>query len=243
MKDTNYIIESFSNEFTEKVNQHLIGEDVTVMYADIGTAKLCSDSGLKNVRAIFVSSKQEAHIYNTILRLTESDPYIFVVSETETDEGTENNTAILSGREDPKQIAAMLMRLIEIQEYNRRKELEKRLENHVADLLMSGDITPEYLGFHYIKEAILIYINTEIRDYNLKDKVYQQIAETHMTTTVSIERSIRCSIIRSWENSPFEFRQKYFGTLGIKKIKVPSPKEYIMTIAEKVKRDLKNGEI
>lgn len=244
MENNNYIIVTFSNRFTKELNIGLKEMGFEIFNASLEMMHQFLESALERVRIIILSNDKEAVIYRSVLELAGCDPFIVVISEEESDNIINGMNIIhLSGNENPRHIASMFAKMVSIQDYNRQKQLEIKLENHISELLKNGNVSPDSLGFYYLKDAMLIYLDTAIKDYNLKDNVYAQIAKKHSATYASIERNIRCTIERSWEDSSDEFRKKYFGTLGIKKLKIPSPKEYIMTIAEHIKRDLKSGNI
>lgn len=196
----------------------------------------CEATYENNAEAIIVKAE------NADIRLLEltagrmyPKPMLFITAEKgdELPELGDSGAVVIRLPADPENTAELISLSIEKKRFEERRSSTQQLEDRITSMLMDGCITPERAGFHYLRDAIGIYIRKQGAPCNLRKELYSEISEKRHTTVNSIDRSIRTSIEKSWENSTLEFRRKYFGALGIYKIRKPSPKEFIVTLAER----------
>ena len=141
---------------------------------------------------------------------------------------------------NPKNVLLMLngFREVSLSGYDRAS----RLRGRVTELLLEGMITPDLVGFHYLRDAIVYYILTGCEVSCLKKDLYRRICEKRGATESSVEHGIRCCVDQCWSRSGDDFRRRYFGTLGITRSKKPTPKQFITTISERLIRDMRAEE-
>lgn len=105
-------------------------------------------------------------------------------------------------------------------------------EMNISILLKRLGITPGVLGFHYIKEAIILVMKNTSFKYALVGELYTKIAVKFHTTPARVERAIRHAIEKAWYIGNTDLQQKLFGhTVSSEKGK-PTNGELIATVAE-----------
>ena len=67
------------------------------------------------------------------------------------------------------------------------------LMQYISEELLNLGFTPKLKGFIYASEAIYIYLNSSIADYNFKD-VLSSIAQKYSITAKSVNSAIKTSI-------------------------------------------------
>ena len=109
--------------------------------------------------------------------------------------------------------------------------------SRISDVLGEACIIPGFCGYSFMRQAIIICIRDSRKPVQLCKSVYPEIARDHCSTESSVEHSIRKAVIRCWELSSNEFKEKYFGAFGLIGGRKPTPKEFIVTLAERIERD------
>ena len=64
------------------------------------------------------------------------------------------------------------------------------LMQYISEELLNLGFTPKLKGFNYAREAIYIYLNSSIADYNFKD-VLSSIAQKYSITAKSVNSAIK----------------------------------------------------
>ena len=67
------------------------------------------------------------------------------------------------------------------------------LMQYISEELLNLGFTPKLKGLIYAREAIYIYLNSSIADYNFKD-VLSSIAQKYSITAKSVNSAIKTSI-------------------------------------------------
>lgn len=108
------------------------------------------------------------------------------------------------------------------------KVISDNLSDKIDDTLLSARITPKYLGYSYIKDAIIYCISGSGNIEKLSNIVYPYIATKNATKATSVERNIRIAIDSAWrgENKAFGFETK------------PSNKALIAYVINEIKRTI-----
>ena len=141
--------------------------------------------------------------------------------------------SIIDPSNSPQMTAQMLeMYISEI------KKIDNRLSSSISEVLLEGGVIPGNMGFQYIKEAISLYISANCAPCSLQKNIYHTIAKNNLTTLHSVDHCIRNSIEKSWYVSPEMFKLNYFGAMSRSKGWKPKPREYLLTIAERLMRDM-----
>jgi len=106
------------------------------------------------------------------------------------------------------------------------KMLTDSLSEKVDDILLSAKITPKYLGYGFLKDAIIYCLAGNGSVEKLSNVVYPYIAGKNGTKASSVERNIRIAIEVAWRgtNTSFGFEEK------------PSNKAFIAYVVNDIKR-------
>lgn len=84
---------------------------------------------------------------------------------------------------------------------NRHASASKAAKAYAFDvekLIIELGIPPHIKGFLYIREAILMLFEDEVKIYGVTKVLYPEIAKEYGTTGVRVERAIRHAIDLSW---------------------------------------------
>jgi len=111
------------------------------------------------------------------------------------------------------------------------------LMQHISEELLNLGFTPKLKGFIYASEAIYIYLNSSIADYNFKD-VLSSIAQKYSITAKSVNSAIKTSIESAWCGNELNIYHELFCCSYIKADYPPTNSEFIATMAEIIKLNL-----
>ena len=108
---------------------------------------------------------------------------------------------------------------------------------HISENLLNLGFTTKLKGFVYANEAIYIYLNSSIADYNFKD-VLSSIAQKYSITAKSVNSAIKTSIESAWCGNELNIYHEVFSCSYIKADYPPTNSEFIATMAEIIKLNL-----
>ena len=108
------------------------------------------------------------------------------------------------------------------------------LMQHISENLLNLGFTTKLKGFVYANEAIYIYLNSSIADYNFKD-VLSSIAQKYSITAKSVNSAIKTSIESAWCGNELNIYHEVFSCSYIKADYPPTNSEFIATMAETIK--------
>ena len=108
---------------------------------------------------------------------------------------------------------------------------------YISEELLNLGFTPKLKGFIYASEAIYIYLNSSIADYNFKD-VLSSIAQKYSITAKSVNSAIKTSIESAWCGNELNIYHEVFSCSYIKADYPPTNSEFIATMAEIIKLTL-----
>ena len=111
------------------------------------------------------------------------------------------------------------------------------LMQHISENLLNLGFTTKLKGFVYTNEAIYIYFNSSIADYNFKD-VLSSIAQKYSITAKSVNSAIKTSIESAWCGNELNIYHEVFSCSYIKADYPPTNSEFIATMAEIIKLNL-----
>lgn len=114
---------------------------------------------------------------------------------------------------------------------------DKALMQHISETLLDLGFTPKLKGFNYAREAIYIYLNSSITDYNFKD-VLSSIAQKYSITAKSVNSAIKTSIESAWCSKELNIYHELFTCLYIKADYPPANLEFVATMSEIIKLTL-----
>ncbi|MBQ8605731.1 MAG: hypothetical protein IJ408_03255 [Clostridia bacterium] len=119
-------------------------------------------------------------------------------------------------------------------------DLEYNIRTHTKNLLHELGHGVKLHGYDYIVEAIYILITTPGSEnmYTTKD-LYPAIAKVYNTKPKTVERDIRFAIERSWTRGNIDLQTDIFSYTVSSDKGNPSNTDYIRTLEERVRIDLK----
>lgn len=117
------------------------------------------------------------------------------------------------------------------------------MENYnekIAILLKKVGITPANRGWRYITEAVKMAVKDNDVIDSITKRLYPDVAKIFKTTPQAVERAIRNSVLKAFDNMPKDMIYFIFGnTLGSKNRKATNS-EFITTLAELVTSEPNN---
>ncbi|MBR6045273.1 MAG: hypothetical protein IKP47_06540 [Ruminococcus sp.] len=169
------------------------------------------------------------------------DPYFFIVNDVNdaAPSGDGEDTVKLDIEPDVDTITDIISDISAIRLDTAARNADIRLEKRICERLLSGCITPDLPGYHYLCDAIFYCVKQNSGQLLAKEEVYDYIAEKRGISKNSIDHCIRNSIFRGMSQCTHEFILDNFGLIGVCRNTLPSPKEYIHTISENIKRNIK----
>ena len=121
------------------------------------------------------------------------------------------------------------------------KESNKDRIYAITKLMIELGIPAHLRGYYYLRDAI----EMTSQDMELVESVtkllYPQIARRHRCSGEKVERAIRNSIEVSWERGNQELIELLFGSSGQKGKKRPTNSEFIVVLADKIRRECLPG--
>lgn len=68
------------------------------------------------------------------------------------------------------------------------------LEKVISGMINSIGITPNIIGFHYLRDAVKLGVENPLAVHSVAKRIYPVIADKYNTTTRNVDRAIRCAI-------------------------------------------------
>jgi len=108
-----------------------------------------------------------------------------------------------------------------------------KIQISITNTLHELGVPSHIKGYQYIFEGIIVCIERE--SISFTKEIYPIIAKKYDSTISNVERSIRHAIEISWNRGNWEIMEEFFGnSIDMEKAK-PTNKEFIITIADKLK--------
>lgn len=104
----------------------------------------------------------------------------------------------------------------------------------VERLIIDLGIPPHIKGFLYIREAILMLFEDEVKIYGVTKVLYPEIAREYGTTGVRVERAIRHAIDVSWNKEGLTPIKEFFPN----HMKKPSNTEFLAFLFRSIAQQL-----
>ncbi len=101
----------------------------------------------------------------------------------------------------------------------------------VGETLIDAGFSPKYLGYKYLKEALVLILNHPEYERSLSKNLYPVIAERYKVTASSVEKNIRSSIEVAFKRKS-ETRYFYYFSYNKRK---PSNAEALNLLSEHIK--------
>lgn len=114
------------------------------------------------------------------------------------------------------------------------------LESKITKMLHSLGIPSHIKGYQYIRESIMMIYRNPYIIGSITKELYPEIAIRYKTTSSRVERAIRHAIEVSWNRGDYEYMEELFGhSVDFDRAK-PTNSEFIATVADKLRLDLKS---
>lgn len=101
------------------------------------------------------------------------------------------------------------------------------------------EITPNYCGYAYIRDMIVMLIDSPDKRGAMTKSIYPGIAKRYDTNSACVERGVRTVVRKSWQKMMPETKIKYFGVHSQYMTKCPTNSCYVFTIAERIARQIR----
>ena len=147
--------------------------------------------------------------------------------------------AVLPLNADADTVIHSLESLLGEAEEGRTISYEAELYERVSRTLCELGITPNYCGYRYLRDIIILVISEPDIVRRISKTIYPKVAKMHSAKPACIERGARTAISRSWAKLPPETKVKYFGIHSSLISKCPTNSEFIFIVAERILRDIR----
>lgn len=114
-----------------------------------------------------------------------------------------------------------------------------KIEAKITKMLHALGIPSHIKGYQYIRESILLIYRNPYIIGGITKELYPNVADKFHTTSSRVERAIRHAIEVSWNRGDYEYMEELFGhSVDYDRAK-PTNSEFIATVADKLKLDVK----
>ena len=118
---------------------------------------------------------------------------------------------------------------------------KENLEALVTNIIHEVGVPAHIKGYQYLREAIIMCVNDINAINQITKQLYPEIAEKYHTSPSRVERAIRHSIEVAWGRGNQNIVESIFGyTISANRGK-PTNSEFIATIADKLRLELKSA--
>ena len=108
------------------------------------------------------------------------------------------------------------------------------LDNKLVDVLLKFGISPNLLGYHYLKEGIKVLMNEPTYSSSITKKMYPIIANKFATTALRVERGIRHALDVSYNKGKISYLNEMVGFEVYADHYKPSNSEFVSLIADRL---------
>ncbi|NLZ25083.1 MAG: sporulation transcription factor Spo0A, partial [Clostridiales bacterium] len=110
----------------------------------------------------------------------------------------------------------------------------RHLDEKIANIFISVGIPAHIKGYHFLREAIKMAVETPDIINSITKKLYPSIAERFDTSPSKVERAIRHAIEVSWNRGKIENINNIFGIKVYSANEKPTNGEFIALVADKM---------
>ena len=110
----------------------------------------------------------------------------------------------------------------------------------VTEILHQIGVPAHIKGYQYLREAILMAVDTPDYINAVTKRLYPDIAQKNATTASRVERAIRHAIEVAWDRGDVDTLNRYFGYTIHNMRGKPTNSEFIAMIADKIRLDKKH---
>ena len=105
----------------------------------------------------------------------------------------------------------------------------------VTDIIHEIGVPAHIKGYHYLREAILLSIESGEYINSVTKLLYPTVAQKFSTTSSRVERAIRHAIEVAWDRGDVDILNQYFGYTIHNGRGKPTNSEFVAMIADKIK--------
>ena len=122
-----------------------------------------------------------------------------------------------------------------------RGVLYKKYLIKVSDLLLKMGVPINSCGYKYLREAIMLGIDSPIGVISITKSIYPNIAQKFSTTVDSVERGIRAGICAAWNYGDFDNISELLG-MDITELfdKRPSNSKFLSFVVDRLRLEVSN---
>ena len=121
-----------------------------------------------------------------------------------------------------------------VMEFNRQQAEIVMRSNLIRELEMIG-IKRKLVGFDFLVEAVMIYVNSSEEDVHITNDIYPEVAKIKQTTTMSVERSIRCAIESAFTRADIMRLHRYYPFPYDDERGRPTNTQFIANMADRIR--------
>lgn len=110
----------------------------------------------------------------------------------------------------------------------------KQMEEKITNIFITVGIPAHIKGYHFLREAIKMAIETPEIVNSITKKLYPSIAERFETSASKVERAIRHAIEVAWNRGKIENINTLFGVKVYSNNEKPTNGEFIALLADKM---------
>ena len=114
---------------------------------------------------------------------------------------------------------------------------EEVLWDDITAMMIELGIPAHLRGYYYLREAVWLTVYDLELVGSVTKLLYPEISKKYKCSPGKVERAIRNSIEVSWERGNTEFWEELFGFSRENGKKRPTNSEYIVVLADKIRRD------
>lgn len=119
------------------------------------------------------------------------------------------------------------------------ENIELELEKQITSIISEIGIPAHVKGYHYVRAAIILAIQTPESINAITKIIYPLIAKKYLTSPSRVERAIRHAIEVAWDRGNVETLNKIFGYSINEKKGKPTNSEFIAMIADQLRLESK----
>ena len=117
---------------------------------------------------------------------------------------------------------------------NVKQNKTKQMEERITNIFITVGIPAHIKGYHFLREAIKMAIETPEIVNSITKKLYPSIAERFDTSASKVERAIRHAIEVAWNRGKIENINSLFGVKVYSSNEKPTNGEFIALLADKM---------
>lgn len=109
---------------------------------------------------------------------------------------------------------------------------EREERNRITSVLHNLGIPANLLGYTYLTEAILIFVQESEIPHNMSRELYPKIAKKYNTTSTRIDRTIRYAIEVAWRHEDNKLAEEIFSHTIFFNECNPTNRQFIAMLSE-----------